>query len=666
MHDHDASTGALPAGGGRAGLAAAMWASLLPLMLILHPYSGLVQDARIYFGRGVADRDPAGVGRDMLFVHDGQTGFSLMGDLISVALGVMGPGVAAMALTFAGEVLWLLAAAALARTLASGRAAWAVAVCTVALPSFYGAFDLFDCTEAIATPRVFAQAAVLGALAAVTTGRRGSGLGLLSVAVAIHPLIALPGVAVAAVLLVRQDRRWLAAVAAGALGILAAAAAGLPVAARLFQPMDAVWLSILRSRSTYLFPTLWPAGCFGAIACQGAAVIVASAVSTPAVRALLLAALGVAASGLAASWLFGDVLASTLIVQLQPWRALWLLAILGDVAFALAAIGLWRRGPDACIAFAPLALAWLWSDHLALVLPLSALTLVWLAALLRDAVPPASRLILLTFAGAVSAVVLLTTSDTLSMAVALFRSASSEGGEVVWPMVVGLGIQTPFLVAAALALAFMPLGGTSAPVRRGMVAGVACAVPFAVWVWDGRTGERITVERDAPSPTLRAAVGARPGEVLWIGEDSESWFALGRPSFLNSAQAGPILFSRDLALEWSSRVHLLLELGLARPENAAPWGAVRSTAADLAFGSDAVERFCADGRHPAALVAPGDRRSAAPAGASATLWRPPQPFHRIAVESGEVHWTTSDLFTVIRCPAPGGADGRSGDARSLG
>lgn len=669
MHDHDAVTGGDQAGGGRAWFAAAMWGSLLPLMLLLHPYSGLVQDARIYIGRGIADRDPGGVGRDVLFAHDGQTGFSLIGKIVDASLVVMGPGASAMALAFAGSVLWFLSAAALARALTGGRAAWAVAVCIGALPTVYGAFGVFNCAEAIATPRVFAQAAVLGGLAALTIGRRGIGVVLLAVALAIHPLIALPGVAVGAALLVRHDRRWLAAIAASAIGIAAAAVAGMPLAGRLFQPMDDVWLTILRQRSTYLFPSLWPAWSFGSIACQATAVIIASTISPSRVRALLLATLGVSASGLAVSWLFGDVLASTLVVQLQPWRALWLLAVVGNASLALAAVGLWRRGPEASLGLAPLALAWLWSDNLALAVSLSALTLLWLASLLRNAVPPVSRVVLLASVGAVATVVLLTTFDNVSMVLMLFRSATEEGGRVAWPMVVRLQVQTPFVVAGALALALIPIGRIPAAfARHGRIAAAACVCAFAVaaWVWDGRTPDRMAAERVDSGPTLRAAVGATPGEVLWIDEESESWFELGRPSFLNSAQAGPILFSRDLALEWSARVHLLLDLGMARPENAAPWGSVRSTAADLVFGADAVGRFCADGRHPAALVAPGDLRASAPAGVPVQLWRPPEAIHRLAIGQRGFHWQNASVFTVIRCPARELGDGRSGDARSLG
>lgn len=632
-------------------LTAAMWTSLVPLMLLLHPYAGLVQDARIYIGRGLADRDPGGIGRDVMFANDGQTGFSLVREVVDASLSVMGPASTSMILALAGVVVWLVAAAAVARALTGGRAAWAVAVCMIALPTCYGAFGVFNYTEAIATPRLFAQAAVLGGLAASITGRQGVGAALLALAVALHPLIALPGVAVGTVLLVRRDRRWLLAAVAGGLAILGAALIGVPLASRLLQPVDEAWLSVLRHRSTYLFPTLWPAETYGPILCQATAVVVASALSRPAVRALLLAASGVSAAGFVAAWLLGDLYASTLVTQLQPWRALWLLAVFGNAALALSVIALWRRGTGARLLAAPLLLAWLWSDNLAAVGVLSALTLAWLTALMRGTVPPTSRLIASVLAGTVCTMAIVDVVAAAAVGLMLFRSAQAEAGGVVWPMIAALQIHRVPVVAAALAAAVVPLGRPSAAVRAGLTVALGCSFVLAAWLWDGRAPEQSLAEREGGDPALRTAVGSRPGEVLWIDEDSESWFLLHRPSFLNTAQAGPILFSRDLAMEWASRIGLLTQLGMVRPDTAAPWEAPRTTD-EIALSPDGVRRFCADERHPVAIVAPGDQRAAAPPGTGVDLWRPSKPLRRLVVAPGAFHWRTLDAFTVVRCPTP--------------
>ena len=661
-----AAEGSTRPGSRRPGLAAAMWLSLIPLAFLLHPYAGIVQDASIYIGRGLADRDPAGVGRDVMFAHDGQTGFSLMRELVDASLHVMGASVAAMTLTFVGAVAWLVAAVAMARTLARGRDAWAAVACMVALPTFYGAFRVFDYAEALATPRVFAEAAVLGGLAALMAGRRGVAAALLALAVAFHALIALPGLAVGAVLLVGRDRRWSLAVAAVAIAILAAAGLKVPVAARLTQPMDDVWLTLLRQRSTYLFPSLWPDASFGPIVVQATAVIVAATVTAPAVRALLLANLAVACLGLAASLLAGDLHASILIVQLQPWRALWLLAAFGNAALALSAVALWRRGPDARLVLAPLALLWLWSDHLWLVAPLAMLTLVWLAAVVRNAVPPASRLVRWALAGTVCIIAILTAFEAASVGIALARSAWAEGGRMGWPMVVRLQIPTVPVVLAVLALALVAPARLSASCRYGMIAAVAFGCAVTAWQWDGRSVERRMAERGGTDPALRAALGPSRGDVMWVDEDTETWFVAGRSSFFNSVQGGPILFSRTLALDWAARAALARHLGLAREAAVSPWSGPHPRFDPIALRADAVALFCASPTRPAAVVAPGDQLGAAPPNWTASLWRPAAPFRRPWADDEAIHWTTWDLFTVIRCPAPGTADGRSGDAGSLG
>ncbi len=634
----------------RADLGAAlMWASLVPVLLLLHPYEGLIQDARIYIGRGVADLDPAGVGRDMVFAHDAQTGFSLMSVLVGAPLKLLGAGQTALTLTLIGVLLWLAAVAALARGLAPGRVAWAAAIYILALPTRYGAHNVFSYAEAIATPRVFAQAAVIGGLAAMTTRRRALGAALLVLAAAFHPLVALPGFGIGALMLVREERRRSIPMVAAAAAIAGAGLLGLPLANRLFQPMDPVWLSILRDRSTYLFPGLWPAASFGPIVCQATALIAAAAFSAPRVRDLLVATLAVAVLGVMASWLFGDLYPSTLIVQIQPWRALWPLAVLGNAAFALAAVEMWRRGTSGRLGVAALALTWLSSDDLPLALALASVTFALVVALRRNVELVLSRPIVFSVVGLVTSVALVSVVSAAFAVATLMRSAEIEGGEVLWPMVVGVGVQTVPLVGGALAVTLLPERLLPRSMQVGVAMALVCAFAAAAWLWDARSFERRLVERGGSDAALRQAIGVDRGDVLWVDEDSETWFLAGHPSFLNTAQAGPILFSRELAIEWSARAKLLLGLGLVRPEGVAPWTIARRTTQDLPLTPEAVTTFCADPRRPAALVVPGDRRGSVPAAFRVSLWRPPEPIRRLVVGEDALHWQTMAVFTIVGC-----------------
>ena len=77
------------------------------LTLLLHPYEGIDGDARIYVGRALADLDPDGVGRDLMFTHDGQSRFSLFPVVLRALVGTLGPGPAALAVSLVGLITWL-------------------------------------------------------------------------------------------------------------------------------------------------------------------------------------------------------------------------------------------------------------------------------------------------------------------------------------------------------------------------------------------------------------------------------------------------------------------------------------------------------------------------------------------------------------------------------
>ena len=92
---------------------AALWA-------LSHPYAGIIHDGRIYIGRVMADLDPAGIGHDMMFVHDGQFGFSLFPFLIHGLVAHLGPGAAARIVSGLGCLCSFAAATILAMQLIKG------------------------------------------------------------------------------------------------------------------------------------------------------------------------------------------------------------------------------------------------------------------------------------------------------------------------------------------------------------------------------------------------------------------------------------------------------------------------------------------------------------------------------------------------------------------
>ncbi|MDB5592022.1 hypothetical protein, partial [Enterovirga sp.] len=452
---------------------ASLWAALPLLFLLLHPYPGVVRDGRIYVGRGLADHDPGGVGLDLMFARDQQTGFTLLRPLVRAVLGVLPAPEASLVLSLAGGALWLAAAVALGRALASGRTAWAAAACLLALPAGYG-HGAFVFGEVLATPRIFAEAAVMAALAGLVRGQLVACSALLGLALLLHPLMAAAGIGVAA-LAWGSDRPG-----RGAAVVLAGAVVGTALIAVAFRrgEMDAEWLSVVRL-SPYLFPSLWPEQAWGQVVRDLTGATLGGLLLAGRARGVLWAAALVALLGLGVSAVFGDAWPLTLVLQAQPWRATWLLAVAGHAGLAIAAVALWSRGPAGRLTLAVLLTAWLASDHLTTAAPLSALALALHLADRRGALAALSP----RLAGAAclvpALVALAHTGAAAVLALDLLRAGRAAGRATPADLLLTLDLHTAPVLAGILCLAMIPLTLRSRPAQAAAAAAVAAGIAGA-------------------------------------------------------------------------------------------------------------------------------------------------------------------------------------------
>ena len=228
------------------------------LWFLCRPYAGILYDSRIYMERALGDLDPSGLGRQFDLIHDGQTGFSIFPPLLRHAVSAFGPGPAAMAISGLGLLLWWMAAMFLVSRLFTGRAFWGALICLAAFPVTYGGFAILHAAEALATPRVFAEAAGLAALALLLDKRRLAAVALWVLAMVLHPIMGLAVAGVGVCWLGFADRRWFFLAGGVVLAVLAAAVLQAPVAARLLEPIDTAWRQVLLERCPFLFPQLWP------------------------------------------------------------------------------------------------------------------------------------------------------------------------------------------------------------------------------------------------------------------------------------------------------------------------------------------------------------------------------------------------------------------------
>jgi len=522
--------------------------SVAAVWIFTHPYVGVSRDAIVYVGRAMADLYPAGVGRELDYVHDGQSGFSLYPRLLHWAAAALGPGAAAEALSAAGLACWIAAATFLLARFANGVRLWAAMICLAAMPPDYGFLNVYHYAEVLALPRAMAEAAGLAALGFFYRDRLFAALACAVVAASLHPLMALPVLGVLLILLCLRDRRWLILAAAGLAAVLVAAAAGAPLAARLFERFDPTWRAVIALRTPPVFIPQWTQASWGLLTCQLATVLLAGTTVERPPRALFLSIAAVAVAGVAVS-----LAPSVLLAQLQPWRAQWLLAAAAAASTPFLAEALWRRGAASRAAIAALALAWLARDSIAAAL-VAGLAALALAAWPRGRAFP--RPLELGLWAILTGVAIATEGARAAVCLTNFAGAAR------FPMAslnaTGLIGLPAAALAAILAVSRRELAGARSAALA--LAAATIALIAAAGVWDDRPPFTRWSESVSRAPPLKAMLA--PGFVYWLGDYGVNWLVTGAPEWWSTFQGAGVVFDRGQAMDWSRRRGVARDAGL--------------------------------------------------------------------------------------------------------
>lgn len=618
---------------------------------ISHPYLGIVHDARLYVGKVLAEFDPNGVGRDLMFVHDGQFELSVFPIALKYAVAALGPSLGALLLSLLGLGLWLVAMAALAARLAHGRMVWAILILVAVLPPDYGAFQVFSYSEAMAVPRPMAEAGVLLALAMWVSGRTLAALVLLIAAGTVHPIMALSGIAVFLFASCAEDKRWIGGALAGSVCVLAAAALGLPMANRLFTSVDPAWRHILEIRSPYLFPSLWPSETWGPIVVQACTLLIAASLAEGRVRWLFVGVLCASAGGLVAALVVGDFLSSLLLVQVQVWRTIWLLGVFGAASLALCSTGLWEKGPASRAALAFLALSWIVAEDSNISIPACLLALSVHLLERRYAVQVRPRIVvavwvLFVVVSSITAVLILRDF------VAVMQTKPQDahiGLSMMWTL------KIPSLVIALCAAIWansrMQLGGAGWKLLAS-----AGLVAIAVALWDDRSPWQKALDNGEPERALAQLIASRPGEVLWLQSDLttpqngfDAWILTGRANWTTGMQGAGTVFSRPLAMEWHRRVQRLIDLELTSESLRAPFASSKTIGRAPTPSYDGLAQLCRDPDAPAWVIVSVDDPQSLPQSTQARIWRAPVAEFALVINGRESIWKRMDKFAVLAC-----------------
>ena len=608
------------------------------------PYAGIAGDARLYIGRGLADLDPTGIGRDIAFLNDGQSGFTIFPLAVDRLIVFLGPSGASQMLAAGGLAAWFAALVALARSIETDRGPWTIPLVVAVLPFFYGTLHLLRFSEAIAVPRPYAEAFVLAAIAAVGSKRQAWAVGLLMTATLFHPIMALAGLAVLLIVKIHNDRRWLVA-AFGALGgLLVAAALGVPIASQLFARIDAEWLAVLEVRNPYLFPHLWGQNSLAPIVLQTVTIFIATKYVDRSWRVILLAALAAGVAGLALAFIAGKWLPLVLVIQLQLWRLWWLTAVLAAVAFAIILPRLWNAGGAGRTTLALLTTAWATHDQVILAAVASMGALYLHVRSNDNSFDSGSSIATYVFAAALVPVIVLWVVGINSLAAIL--AVMPVDHNPGYARAIATYLQPLLILAVVLG---WRLADQWRSLHRPLIVAASIALSLAVLLfWDDRGPYERVLDRAERQTTLENIIPDRQGEILWLTENTETWFWLGRPNWLTRIQGSSIVFSRPLAMIFAERAKFLIDLDLAGADVLKPWS--HGIAARYpTLTADRLARVCQRSDAPIAIIAPIETEVGPPAGMKASIWTAPVAKVRDIIEGESVAFQQLKTYAVFDC-----------------
>lgn len=516
--------------------------ALILIWLAAHPYVGVIHDARFYTVQALNMADRGRFAVDLFFAYGSQDSFTAFTAPYSLLVHAAGPAAAHAIASAIGQTLWFGALVVLAQALFANRLERLVAIAAVILlDRHYGASGVFNYSEPFVTPRLYAEALVLGALALCLRRRfiaAGAGFGA---AVAIHPLMGLTGLAViASIVLLKEKRAWIAVGLAG-VAVVVLALSGVEPFGRLLKQLDPAWAAIVEQRSSYSFLARWSWADWLSLAAAFASLAAFLCIATAKERRFTAAILLVSFAALAASWLGGDLAKNVLIVNLQPWRALWLATIAANAAVALIVV----RTPKDYVSREFFIVGGI----------LSVIRNVfWMPDFIGSSVLLIATLILL--------IEWRRRSPINRWAATALRIAIIPGLVIAGYLIVQR-LQSPnatpviiFLVVVGGALVSLRLLHQSRPRVFALV--FICLLTLQLVNLDHRSDWQKFVEDPQASPSL-AALALKPN-TYWEAGVELLWLKLNKPSYYSCAQGTGVMFYRDTAMEYARRGDALRKL----------------------------------------------------------------------------------------------------------
>lgn len=586
--------------------------------MLARPYRGIRHDAVLYAAQALYHAHPQNFRYDLFFQFGSQDQWSLFGRLYQTLIGVMGLKDANAIGLLVSTALWWTGIWQLSRQILPTPWRWIALVFIASLSGEYGDGYVFSYGETFLTGRLPAEALSFWALALALrrgTSSTAAAIVLAAMAMSLHPLMGAVGFIAVAFLVWPRFPWWRAYIVA--LGIFAASQY-LTSPNFAMQPFDGVWRNIIRHEMAYLLPTEWRALSWSRACWVIALPLALSAVDTTDLarrRWHLLALLGTAGLSFAT---VADLAGHDAIwIQLQLWRAQWLLTVTQWLAIPALVVACWiERRP----------LLWLFAICWLLVEAggggfIALACAVFLVIEQGDArrrqrcgsTPRQPILSVLTRPYRI-ALSLLTVMALAGWTV--FQTIHADSLASYWlgvsPFdwrVLGSLQYTQFMVVPAALLCALHRRATPRA-QSILTVTVLMLFAYALWGFDQRTPTMSAMELrlDQPQSAPFAGRVAAGKSVYWDGPEEEivyPWLLMRTASYYSAAQTSGIIFHRQTTFEQARREALVRGTGRHDDLPALPVGndgaldadksmAQRNRPVFIPLGRADILRVCAD------------------------------------------------------------------------
>lgn len=533
------------------------------MWLVNHAYVGLdIHDAKLYAVLAAHWLDPIAYARDPFFLFGSQDDFSVFSPAYGTLVRWFGLDIAAKLVVIAGASLLAIATTAISAKLFSSSWARLLAVMLCAAAAYaYSPTNLsFRINEEFATARSIAVSLGLLAMALCLHLKFRAGLVTAILATLVHPLMGIwPFLAIVSVKF--SDRTLLLSIGAGVAIVAGLTWLDIPA----LQPLDAEWDRLMRPLSVVYVGT-WPNIRLGSFMFWIALLLLAGHHAHPSHRRWyhIVALLGTV--GLLSAQFTSYFYPIKLVLQVQPWRAMWLAIFFALFAAVEVFEGACRRGSRAMLCFMLGTLL----IYLAHDLAGYVLFAYWLA--IRSA-------IVRRITGNITCHPLASDRNLIILLMILTAIALPFYSLDLQQLANGLPLRMEFLPSAlsgaflvgGIGPGFLLIALSAAPWlgRKWLAPPLAALLVLALLNWDQRSpGMRAWESSLLKNGTQNdMAQHIRRGEVVYWHENApmRTWLELGTANYASGVQPAGSIFSREKTFEMKRRLERIYVASMLNP-----------------------------------------------------------------------------------------------------